>query len=381
MLLISQQCYFYSIYFRAVNQALGRCLRHIRDWGAIIMIEARLPGNERYWKSISRWIRDEMISTENCSEAYERLEYFCHDKRGMLDQYDMNAGGFLSETSSVGNTTNNDSSVSAQDVSVSESPAPHSRYPVVDVCESPESPVSVVVSKKIPLFSNEKNLSSVQEIKPADIFVSNSSSFSENKEEVTATSEKVEADTTIEISSSPELFIEGSNENQEAVESGQEDLSDIELTDEVSPPKVTSSSEDKRLRSPEETTNLVIKRRRVSRMQKHLNESSSEYQSSDTPSSSSSPSTLASTSCTRCSNRLLKTRPSSDKTVLISDFIRGRYDIRALGKLQFVAFPDENSTNSTLGNMGVFCSKCGSALGRLTFSIGDDSVDGIVQLE
>ena len=91
----------YFPYFRAVNQALGRCLRHINDWGAIIMIESRLPGNDRYWNGISRWIRDEMIATDNCAEAMERLEYFCHDKRGMLGEYDINSGEFNDSAVSV----------------------------------------------------------------------------------------------------------------------------------------------------------------------------------------------------------------------------------------------------------------------------------------
>ena len=28
--------------FRALNQALGRCIRHKRDWGAILMVDDRL---------------------------------------------------------------------------------------------------------------------------------------------------------------------------------------------------------------------------------------------------------------------------------------------------------------------------------------------------
>lgn len=27
--------------FRALNQALGRCIRHINDWGAVLMVDAR----------------------------------------------------------------------------------------------------------------------------------------------------------------------------------------------------------------------------------------------------------------------------------------------------------------------------------------------------
>ena len=28
--------------FRALNQALGRCIRHRKDWGAILMVDDRL---------------------------------------------------------------------------------------------------------------------------------------------------------------------------------------------------------------------------------------------------------------------------------------------------------------------------------------------------
>lgn len=34
---------WYSIQaFRALNQALGRCLRHINDWGAVLLVDERL---------------------------------------------------------------------------------------------------------------------------------------------------------------------------------------------------------------------------------------------------------------------------------------------------------------------------------------------------
>lgn len=28
--------------FRAINQALGRCLRHINDWGSLILVDERM---------------------------------------------------------------------------------------------------------------------------------------------------------------------------------------------------------------------------------------------------------------------------------------------------------------------------------------------------
>lgn len=42
--------------FRALNQALGRCIRHKEDWGAIIMIDSRLRDQSSV-NYISKWIR------------------------------------------------------------------------------------------------------------------------------------------------------------------------------------------------------------------------------------------------------------------------------------------------------------------------------------
>ncbi len=43
--------------FRALNQALGRCIRHKQDWGAILMVDDRYQRNNRYIGSLSKWVR------------------------------------------------------------------------------------------------------------------------------------------------------------------------------------------------------------------------------------------------------------------------------------------------------------------------------------
>lgn len=46
--------------YRALNQALGRCIRHRDDWGAIILAEARFVEQpKRYLPGISRWLRNQ----------------------------------------------------------------------------------------------------------------------------------------------------------------------------------------------------------------------------------------------------------------------------------------------------------------------------------
>jgi Fanconi anemia group J protein len=43
--------------FRALNQALGRCIRHKNDWGALIIIDKRFMTEERHVQGLSKWIR------------------------------------------------------------------------------------------------------------------------------------------------------------------------------------------------------------------------------------------------------------------------------------------------------------------------------------
>ncbi|KAJ2082205.1 Fanconi anemia group J protein [Coemansia sp. RSA 988] len=61
--------------FRAVNQALGRCLRHKNDWGAIIMLESRFtyPWNIA---RLSKWVRGHMRIYKSFNDAKHDLDVF-----------------------------------------------------------------------------------------------------------------------------------------------------------------------------------------------------------------------------------------------------------------------------------------------------------------
>ncbi|KAJ2161968.1 hypothetical protein GGF46_001064 [Coemansia sp. RSA 552] len=61
--------------FRATNQALGRCLRHKQDWGAIIMLEARFthPWNI---SRLSKWVRGHIRTYDHFESAMENLASF-----------------------------------------------------------------------------------------------------------------------------------------------------------------------------------------------------------------------------------------------------------------------------------------------------------------
>ncbi|XP_052224582.1 Fanconi anemia group J protein homolog isoform X2 [Dreissena polymorpha] len=63
--------------FRALNQALGRCIRHRKDWGALIMVDDRFVKNkDKYSRSLSRWVRCKVRAHNNFREFEEALVDF-----------------------------------------------------------------------------------------------------------------------------------------------------------------------------------------------------------------------------------------------------------------------------------------------------------------
>jgi fanconi anemia group J protein len=63
--------------YRAVNQALGRCIRHRNDWGSIIMIDERyVKQKEKYSSGLSKWIRSRFIAFNNYKDAFNSIINF-----------------------------------------------------------------------------------------------------------------------------------------------------------------------------------------------------------------------------------------------------------------------------------------------------------------
>jgi Fanconi anemia group J protein len=61
--------------FRALNQALGRCIRHRLDWGAIILLEQRFtyPTNVKH---LSKWVRSDVRTYSRFSDGMLALDQF-----------------------------------------------------------------------------------------------------------------------------------------------------------------------------------------------------------------------------------------------------------------------------------------------------------------
>ena len=61
--------------FRALNQAVGRCIRHRGDWGAIILVDERFQ-LARYQQGLSRWVRGAIGAHSSFQAATNSMEDF-----------------------------------------------------------------------------------------------------------------------------------------------------------------------------------------------------------------------------------------------------------------------------------------------------------------
>lgn len=62
--------------FRALNQGLGRCIRHRNDWGAILIVDCRFASKDRYTNAISKWVRQRLVHHGKFDSAMASLEQF-----------------------------------------------------------------------------------------------------------------------------------------------------------------------------------------------------------------------------------------------------------------------------------------------------------------
>lgn len=72
--------------FRALNQALGRCIRHSNDWGALIIIDYRFSQQPKFQKALSKWIREQFQCFQYYNEAIDSLKSFMDSKMSAAKQ-------------------------------------------------------------------------------------------------------------------------------------------------------------------------------------------------------------------------------------------------------------------------------------------------------
>jgi hypothetical protein len=61
--------------FRAVNQAFGRCIRHVQDFGAIILCDPRYQKNQNQ-QQLSRWVRSNVMNSHRLEDILLPMRIF-----------------------------------------------------------------------------------------------------------------------------------------------------------------------------------------------------------------------------------------------------------------------------------------------------------------
>ncbi|KAG8224961.1 hypothetical protein J437_LFUL006652 [Ladona fulva] len=73
--------------YRALNQALGRCIRHRNDWGAIILIDDRFSKNKRFVQGLSKWIKNMLNHYPTWKNMYDGLNQFMQKQKKSVGEF------------------------------------------------------------------------------------------------------------------------------------------------------------------------------------------------------------------------------------------------------------------------------------------------------
>jgi Fanconi anemia group J protein len=77
MAIMTGDYWYKTLAFRALNQALGRCIRHQNDWGAVILLDSRFSGSLSHLPQLlPKWFRQFFKAYPNFREAEANLVEF-----------------------------------------------------------------------------------------------------------------------------------------------------------------------------------------------------------------------------------------------------------------------------------------------------------------
>ncbi len=79
---ISGDAWYVQQALRAVNQAIGRVIRHKDDFGAVLLCEERF-GQSRHVGQLSKWLRDDVVTYDSYGDAMRSLSDFFRSQRAI----------------------------------------------------------------------------------------------------------------------------------------------------------------------------------------------------------------------------------------------------------------------------------------------------------
>lgn len=81
---ISGQAYYENLCMRSVNQSIGRAIRHINDYAAIVLADVRYATDMKIWNKLPLWLR----SGNDGNDATSRKVLFDQNLKGLKDFFD-----------------------------------------------------------------------------------------------------------------------------------------------------------------------------------------------------------------------------------------------------------------------------------------------------
>jgi len=79
---ITGQSYYRSLCMRAVNQSIGRAIRHANDYASIILADYRYTSDSKIWRGLPAWLRSEVPdqSSSTFDRVFKDVRSFFSDK-------------------------------------------------------------------------------------------------------------------------------------------------------------------------------------------------------------------------------------------------------------------------------------------------------------
>lgn len=98
--------------YRALNQALGRCIRHKKDWGALVLVDERYRKNpNKYITGLSKWVRQLVHHHDSFPNAMQSLVAFSHQQRARCEASLTDSPSVLSPGSTLSNISATETSL------------------------------------------------------------------------------------------------------------------------------------------------------------------------------------------------------------------------------------------------------------------------------
>lgn len=82
-LVLSGEVWYQQQAMRAINQAVGRVIRHINDFGAVMLCESRFKQN-RWVEGLSLWLRQDVQQFESFGKGLQSLQQFFRGHRNLM---------------------------------------------------------------------------------------------------------------------------------------------------------------------------------------------------------------------------------------------------------------------------------------------------------